>query len=290
MDKERWALFLAGENQPLRLFAMRVCSLNGAEGARILLGHSPRKGETYSWLWALSRCAPREELPASHLTPRLKFLLGRQNHVPAWVVRRNREECREALVEAVHPQQILACAVRLLELHDEKAIPVLLDFIRHPPAGIESDDWEEKAECAAWALGTLGRAAVPEIVQALSDASFRGRRHLSRALWYMGSDAARAVPALLEHYSLEAHSALLAMESAASRQLVAQRLLPVWLDEGSICDLAMLAFSDDLDGRLYATTALAAGSGTRLGRFLPILRTLARDPESRVRLRLAESL
>lgn len=275
-----WRRLLASDSLPARLFALRVLPVDE------LLRFEPGR-LLFPWLWAVSRggVAP-EQLSWVSRTPlaMARFLARRRPH--EWRVRRSRSECAEAMVAAEHPLKTLACAVRLLDLYGEHAIQPLLEVLRHhPPHALVLGD--EKAECAAWALGRLGRIAVPEILQRYQGASARVRGHLAMACWYMGSEAARAIPALLRDKSPESAAALLAMEEAASCQMVAARRGPVWLDSQAVQELAAIALSDE--DRAYAAVSLACfGPDAVSG--LPLLLYLARDPDVEVRRALVTSV
>lgn len=284
LGKDSWARLLAGPSLPVRLFALRALSTMGPDGARALLAHPLRTdGQAFPWMWAVLRSlGPGETLPpAPAFTPQawVRSLARRQPH--PWRTRRTRAYCTQAMADAEHPLHILTCAVRLLELHGEAAIPSLLEVLRTRP--------DEHSECAAWALGTLGSAIVPELLDAWQGASRRVRGHLAMALWYLGPRASKALPVLLDDPSPQASAALPAMEGAACEGLVARGRGPVWLDVKGVQALARLAFGDEEKGRVFAAAGLgcygpAAASG------LPILEHLARDPKTRVRLTVAHSL
>lgn len=251
-----------------------------------------RKGESYPFVWALSRCiqpglfcALQVSPSAAHdLLSRARFLARRAARPHTWRYRLSRASCCEAIAVSEHPLQTLACTVRLLEMHGQDAIPPLLELLRLPPPQVL---WDEKAECAAWALGQIGPLAVPEILQEYRNASTRMADHLATALWYLGPAALRAVPRLLKDPSDTATAALLAMEEKASLEMVRVGRGPVWLDEAAVQALAAIAFSDG--DRAYAAAALSC-FGPAAPAALPILRHLARDPVAEVRLKVAYGL
>lgn len=195
------------------------------------------------------------------------------------MVQRSRSECANAVLAARHPLQLMTCILRLLELHGEKAIPVLLDLLRGADA--------ERSDCLAWALGRLGKIAVPEILDAYERGSKRVRASLAMALWYLGPEAAKAAPLLLEDPSPQASAALLAMEGAASARVVAHRRGPVWLDDAALEEVAMLAYSDGDRG--YAAVCLGC-FGPSADKGLAILAHLARDPDASVRRMVVKAL
>lgn len=289
-----WARLLHHDMLYIRLTALRALSGLGEAGARaLLMGPSfRRKGESYPFVWALSRCIQPglfcalqvSASPAHDLLSRARFLARRAARPHTWRYRLSRASCCEAIAVSEHPLQTLACTVRLLEMHGHNAIPPLLELLRLPPPQVL---WDEKAECAAWALGQIGPLAVPEILQEYSGASTRMAEHLATALWYLGPAALRAVPRLLKDPSHAATAALLAMEEKASLEMVRVGRGPVWLDEAAVQALAEIAFSDG--DRAYAAAALSC-FGPAAPAAVPILRHLARDPVSEVRLKVAYGL
>jgi len=261
----------------------------GSEGAEAMLRQPLRNdGQAFPWLWAVRRSLAPDQIPASPPnTPGawVRFLARWDGRKHTWQVKRTRADCAQAMLEAVHPLQVLACAVRLLELHGEGAIPALLKVLRTRPA----EPLDVRPECAAWALGSLGPAIVPEVLDCYQGASRRVRGHLAMALWYLGPRARKALPVLLDDPSPQASAALLAMEGAACEGLVARGRGPVWLDVKGVQALARLAFGDDEKGRVFAAAGLGCyGPSAETG--LPILEHLAWDPEPRVRLTVAQSL
>lgn len=276
-----WRSFLTSPCLQLRLGALREVAGLGAEGAEALLARPPlAEGELrFPWLWALCQCAEPPLLRGRNSVPaamaRLLMRRGRRRTVGL-----SRTEFLERMREAWHPLGQLAWAMRLLESHGDRATPALLESLR-------AGGSEELQECTAWALGKLGRAAVPEMAQEYGGASRRVRSLLALAFWFMGPAADRAATVLVGDQDPMASAALLAMEGAASRACVAARRTPVWLDRAAVQDLAQLAFSDQ--DRDYAALALG-GYGPAWESTLPILRHLARDPEARVRQRLCQGL
>lgn len=286
LDETVWRQLLQHETLLIRLCALRTFAQAGEVGARALLTGPTfdRPHERYPWVWALSRCVSPEtfrHLPAHGLVARVRFLVRRADRVHRWPRPLSREACVEALMEANHPMQILACAVRLLEQHGERAIPALLEVLR------VTHLHEDKAECAAWALGRVGRVAVPETVHCYKGASPRVRRHLAIALWYLGPEAVKAVPVLLPDKSEQATAALLSMEDRASVAMIAEGRGPIWLDEQAVRCLAEIAFSEQ--PRAFAAASLG-GFGPAAFRATPILKHLARDPDVEVRRMLARGL
>lgn len=286
-----WGRLLHHDMRYIRLTALRVLSGLGEAGARaLLMGPSfRRKGESYPFVWALGRCIHPglfgalqvSATPAHDLLSRARFLARRAGRPHEWRYRRGRAACAEAIVNSDHPLQTLACTLRMLEMHRDDAIPALLEILRLPAPQFL---WDEKAECAAWALGQIGALAVPEIIQEYRNASKRVAEHLAMALWYSGSVGARALPLLLKDESHAATAALLAMEEKASLAMVAAGRGPVWLDEAAVQALAEIAFSEG--DRSYAAAALGCFGPAALSG-LPILKHLARDPRQEVRLSVA---
>ena len=289
-----WARLLHHDMLYIRLTALRVLSGLGEAGARALL-MGPcfrRKGESYPYVWALSRCIHPglfgalqvSASPAHDLLSRARFLARRSARPHDWRYQRSRAACAEAIVSSDHPLETLACTVRMLEMHRDDAVPALLEILRLPAPQML---WDEKAECAAWALGQIGTLAVPEIVQEYRNASKRVAEHLATALWYLGPAAARALPILLKDESHTATAALLAMEERASLPMIALARGPVWLDEAAVQALAEIAFSEG--DRAYAAAGLSCFGPAAL-KGLPILKHLARDPQKEVRLNVARGL
>lgn len=278
-----WGRFLGHQRLYIRWRALRV-----AETSALLEGPSfDRDGERYPFVWALSSRASLSQLEGRRddLSLRARFLLRRQGREPAWRYRLSRSSCAQAVMDAQHPLETLACTVRLLEMHGPQAIQPLLEIVRLPPVRMQ---WDDRAECAAWALGRLGRQAVPEILQEYRDGSARVRRHLSTSLWYLGPAAGVwAASVLARDVSQHSTAALLAMESMASLLMVQARRGPVWLDPEAVKALAEIAFSDQ--DRSYAAVSLGCFGPAYL-QTLPILSQLARDPEPEVRLNLARGL
>ena len=263
LDEKLWSQLLHHEMFYIRLCALRVLSAMGETGSRALLsGPSFRRpDEAYPFVWALSRCVDSrvlEEKAGDDLLLRARFCLRRASRRPDWKYRLSRSACAQALLNSEHPLESMACATRLLEMHGADAIPPLLEVLRERPRQGSplgtADLLDEKAECAAWALGQIGRPAVPEMIQELRGASPRVARHLAMALWYLGRKGAPAVPYLMKDTSEQSTAALLAMKEAASLQMVEGRRGPVWLDQASVQALAEIAFSDG--DRHYAAAAL----------------------------------
>ncbi|MBX3170987.1 MAG: HEAT repeat domain-containing protein [Candidatus Eremiobacteraeota bacterium] len=289
-----WARLLHHDMLYIRLTALRVLSGLGEAGARaLLMGPSfRRQGESYPFVWALSRCIHPglfsalqvSGSPAHDLLSRARFLVRRAARRHEWRYQRGRAACAEAIVNSDHPLETLACTLRLLEMHRDDSVPALLEILRLPAPQLL---WDEKAECAAWALGQIGTLAVPEILQEYRNASQRVAEHLATALWYLGPAALRALPQLLKDNSHQATAALLAMEEKASLQMVAMGRGPVWLDEMAVQALAEIAFSEG--HRSYAAAALSCFGPAALSG-LPILKHLARDPRMEVRLNVARGL
>ncbi|MFN8611561.1 MAG: HEAT repeat domain-containing protein [Vulcanimicrobiota bacterium] len=290
-----WARLLHHDLLHIRLCALRALAGMGRAGARaLLLGPSfRRQGESYPFIWALSRCIHPDLFdvlqisgaPTHDLLARVRFLTRRAGRPHLWKKVRTRLHCAEAVARSEHPLQTLACTVRLMEMHKDHAIPVLLDLLRAPPAQFL---WDEIADCAAWALGQFGRLAVHDLVREYRKvSSARMAAHLATALWYLGPLAEPALPFLLKDSSMEATAALLALEQRGSRAMVEAGRGPVWLDEEAIQSLATIAFSDG--DRAYAAAALSCfGPAATSG--LPILQHLARDPKPEVRLNVARGL
>jgi HEAT repeat protein len=278
-----WGRFLGHERLYIRWRALRV-----AETSALLDGPSfDREGERYPYIWALSSQASSGQLESRRddLALRARFLVRRQARARTWKRRLSRPTCAQAVLDSRHPIETLACVVRLLEMHGAEAIQPLLEIVRIPPPRLQ---WDDRAECAAWALGRLGRVAVPEILQEFRDGSQRVRRHLCTALWYLGPAAgSRAAALLVQDHSEYSTAALLAMESAASLAMVQARRGPIWLDSQAVRALAELAFSEK--DRSYAAVALGCFGPAYLDT-LPILDQLAQDPAPEVRLNLARGL
>ncbi|MFN8608021.1 MAG: HEAT repeat domain-containing protein [Vulcanimicrobiota bacterium] len=276
-----WRQFLGHQKLYIRLRALRV-----ADASALLAAPSfDRDGERYPFAWALSSrvCAEQLQGRRDDLALRARFLARR---TPSqWRYRMSRSACSEAVMLSQHPLQTMACSLRLLGMHGAGAIQPLLEIIRTPPGILE---WDDRAECAAWALARLGRLAVPEILQEYRDGSARVRRHLGMALWYLGAEAgAKAAEALAGDASETSTAALLAMESGGSLAMIRARRGPVWLDAESVQALAQLAFSQT--DRRYAAAALGC-FGPAFERTLPLLRQLACDSDPEVRLEVAEGL
>ena len=289
-----WARLLRHDLLHIRLCALRVLSGLGEAGARaLLMGPSfRRQGECYPFIWALTRCvqpglfdALRVSGEAAHdLLARARFLTRRAARPHHYQRTLSRAACADAIAASDHPLETLACTVRLLEMHKDDAVPVLLELLRTPAPQLI---WDEKAECAAWALGQLGRLAMHDVIQEYRKASKRAAAHLAMALWYLGPLGEKAIPYLIKDSRAEATAALLAMEDKASLAMVAARRGPVWLDERAVQALAEIAFSDG--DRSYAAAGLGCfGPAAATG--LPILRHLLRDPEVEVRLNVARGL
>lgn len=297
LDATVWRARLGEKSLVLRLTALRALSGMAEVGARALLtGPSFQEPDLgYPWVWALCRCVDPGILrilrlsghPSQSLLARARFLLQRQARPKReWKVRRSRSRCLEAMAASEHPQQTLAWAVQLLEMHGDHAIPPLLELIRMHPPGRE-ELFYEKAECAAWALGRLGRICQSEVLAEYRHASARVRRHLAMALWYLGKSADKAVPLLVADKSRQAHAALVAQEERGSQAMLAARRGPVWLDAEAVESLAGIAFSDG--DRQFAAGCLG-GFGPACGQTLPILNYLAQDPDESVRHTLVRGL
>lgn len=215
MGQPMWSRLAEHRMLYIRLTALRVL---GAEVQQ--LGHLfDQPYERYPYVWAASRF-PAQEL-SGDLGQRVRFLWRRsQRRRHDWRYRLSRSVAAEAVAHAEHPLETMACALRLLEMHGPDAIPPLLELVRRPPA---ASFWDDQAECAAWALGRLGRLAVPEIVQEYRDASPRVRRHLAMALWYSGPQAAPAACWLARDGGEHALAALLAMEEKGSAAMIQAR-------------------------------------------------------------------
>ena len=121
-----WGRFLGHQRLYIRWRALRV-----AETSALLEGPSfDRDGERYPFVWALSSRASLSQLEGRRddLSLRARFLLRRQGREPAWRYRLSRSSCAQAVMDAQHPLETLACTVRLLEMHGPEAIQPLLEF------------------------------------------------------------------------------------------------------------------------------------------------------------------
>ena len=78
----------------------------------------------------------------------------------------------------------------------EEAVPVLIAELKRPNFSIFSEfgNYHRKV---SWALGEIGHAAVPSLIDALSYPNNRTRQYAAESLQYMGFEARAAVPALL---------------------------------------------------------------------------------------------
>ena len=275
MDQKTWSRLAEQGMAYIRLTALRVL---GAEVHKIAYLYDQAL-ERYPFVWAASRF-PLDGM-AGDLGQRVRFLQIYSQRPRDWRYRKSRTACAEAMVRSEHPLGTMSCALRLLGMHGAEAIQPLLEVIRHQPA------WEDRAECAAWALGRLGRVAVPEIAQELRDASPRVRRHLAVALWYSGPQAAPAARWLARDGGEYALAALLAMEGKGSMAMIEARRGPLWLDQPTVQRLAEIAFSDG--DRHYAAAALGCfGPAAQEG--LPVLLHLLDDPRPAVRSNIAGGL
>ena len=263
-DDRFWQQALHLADLPTRLLALRV--LAGQRQAQTLIDlANPQLG--YPLIWALVQCDCPQLLaqgPPDGPARAARFLCLRHRHRQNWVKRANLQRCLSAIAQTAHPLRALACTVRLLELHKEKAIPGLLQWIQR----------DQHADLCAWALGQLG--LVTPLIHAFAGATPRARYSLAMALWYLGPAGAQAVPALIEDGSSASLAALLAMQERASPALIAARKTPVWLDEQAVDQLALLAFDVDPRLRHYAAEALC-GYGPAAQRALPILRQMLRS-------------
>lgn len=281
LGKDSWSRLLGSPSLSVRLVALRALSSMGPEGAEVLL-RQPLHNERYPWMWAVRKSLGPDQDPGPG---RARFLARWDRRPHTWKVKRELAHCARAMAEAEHSVHILSCAVRLLALHGEHAIPALLELIRKRP----TDPLDEKAECAAWALGTLGSAILPEVLDCYQGASPRVRGHLAMALWYLGPRAYKALPVLLDDPSPQASAALLAMEGVACEAMVARGRGPVWLDVKGVQALARLAFGDDEKARTFAAAGLGCfGPDATSG--VPILEHLAQDQAVTVRLTVARGL
>lgn len=240
--------------------------LSLAERVRVLLEYaSPSLG--YPLIWALARCdcpALLGQGPPTGPARAARFLSLRRRHRVNWRKKANLQRCLSAIAQTAQPLRALACCVRLLELHRDKAIPGLLQWIQR----------DQHADLCAWALGQLG--LVTPILQSFAEATPKVRYSLAMAVWYMGASASAAIPTLLEDGSSASMAALLAMEERASLRVIAARRLPVWLDDAAVDQLAQLAFDVDPRVRHYAAEALS-GFGPAAPRAVPILRQMLRS-------------
>jgi hypothetical protein len=150
-------------------------------------------------------------------------------------------------------------AYHLGKLGSVRSIPFLLEELEKPPgrasfdSAIRSADPEairKAAEqpvahlwAAAYALGDIGRPAVPELIRALKQGDERVQYFAIRALAGAGTDAQEAVPSLLEQ---------LLPAGAGSR--TAQ----VW---GFVLALASGAIALCVQANFYPTIAVLAGLG-----------------------------
>ena len=259
-----WQQALCDDDLPVRLFALRALAREGQ--FRFLLEQaSPSLG--YPLVWALAQCPdPNLLAQGSSDSPAraARFLCSRRGRQPSWRKKANLQRCLIDLWEAVHPLKALACAVRLLELHREMAIPGLLQ-------GIQRD---QHSDLCAWALGQLG--LVKPLLYAFAGATPRARHSLALGLWYLGPDADAAIPDLIEDASPASRAALVTMMEASAPALIEARLAPVWLDEEALNQLALLAFDVDPRLRHYAAEALC-GFGPAATQALPILREMLRS-------------
>lgn len=75
----------------------------------------------------------------------------------------------------------------------EAAVPALVDALQDPDPILRADAARGLAR-----LGPMAKVAIPELIVALSDPEERVRENAVRALGQIGPDAAAAVPALME--------------------------------------------------------------------------------------------
>lgn len=258
-----WERLLSWPRPAVSRFALRALAQLGEAGAAALLRSAPRSPEAS---WALARTGQVAGCPLARLMTR----------------RYGQPEPMRRLRQAHRLLPAFYWASQLTE----REITPLVDLLRHTgnPAVL--------AACA-WALGRLGRAVLPECLDACRQAALPTRRRFCRVFWYLGPEAHEASEELASWLpEPEAEAALLALEEAGSVAMVRafqpdQEQYPVWLDQAAVDELACLAFGEAL--RLEAVRALG-GFGPAREAAVRLLLVLADDRDRAVGRAALESL
>ncbi len=257
----RWRI--ESPERAVRLYALRELSEVGELGAWDLLERGLREPRA---AWALARCAPE----GLRLYPLARFMRYRRKR--AWAKKMDRTACLVRLRAARHEMAAFAWADRVVLEHGEKAIPGLLDCLRHPSS-------PAVAEAAAWALGRLGRVVLAEVLDAFRQAIPPTVRRLAPVLWYLGPEAHGAEKVLVRWLGEpEVDAALLAMEGVASRAVAAAGGPHVWLDSKAVDELALRVYGET--NRADWVSSLG-GFGPALEQAVQVLEPLLHDPDLR---------
>lgn len=125
-----------------------------------------------------------------------------------------------------------------------------LQALPRPIAGLRSDDWQERFD-ATFALAQMGedaRAAVPALMDLLTDADLLLRKMAVVALGAIGPDARQAVPTLIEVLLHAEEPSVRRLAAVSLGQIDAQECFPA-LEQASEED-------EDDDVRVTAAEAL----------------------------------
>ncbi|MEW6277469.1 MAG: HEAT repeat domain-containing protein [Candidatus Eremiobacterota bacterium] len=251
----------------MRLFALRaLAELGDAEA----LARSLRGPDRIPAAWALARLGPSAlpvvaPLKSSVLAAAVASWWIRRRE-RAWKVRPGRPQCLRALRQAEHPLARFAHADRLVSLHGEHAIPPLLELLREDP------------ELGGWALGQLGRVALPEMLDAFRSGSRRVREGILTALWYLGSDARPAEALVADHLPVHPDLCEAVLLNLGSLELARRRARVCWLDEQAVTELALAAFGEEVLARREAVRLLG-WFGPARRQAVAVLSQLTGDPE-----------
>lgn len=271
MDMDwNWPDSLTEGSLSSRLLSMRALSRRGRPGAETLLACSARLPH-YPMLWCLEQCASPDQRPDSALGQTLGWLTQRFHDS------RSREQLQQALQQADDPLEQLQTGLALIQQHRLLAIPTLLELLRQPG---------ELADCAAFLLGRLGRAILPEWKQQRIKVRTEA---MLMALWYLGPEVHGVAELLqLEHSEL-ANAVLLGLQGAGVRVSLATRRAALWLDSSALELLAELVFSSEVPDRVYAVKALRS-VGPASSDSAKLLSWLLRDPDYGVQLTALDGL
>lgn len=244
------------------LLSVRLYAARQADSAELL--RSCRLPRVVTW-WAMARLGFTGE-------PGARWLVRRR------MVQRRRKltrfECLASFRAAEHPLACLSHAARLVELHGQDAIPALLEVL---PRVARS---REHGEAVAWALGTLGRPILAEVMAALRSSSQPVRQWLLLALWFLGPEAHGAERELLAFRDPMAEAVLLNLESRAAARVARDgRAEVVYLDEDAVCELAGQIYGHEpLERRRRAVRALK-GFGPAVESAIKLLGACLDQPE-----------
>ena len=201
--------------------------------------------------------------------------------------RRSLEVYLTGFEKADHLQARWVWLELLVEHHGEGAVEAILSrmaALDHNP-----HRWRQRAEGYAWALGRIGRGIVLPIKKRFAQAAKALRDFYCQALWYLGEQARGCASWLAIHNSVWSKAVLHNLTSEGWPVLLEWRSPHLWICDESLEALAQLAFSDSVEDRLYALSALDSW-GPALDKREKLAIALVSDPDTEIGIAAAGKL